>query len=377
MSVRRILLTADTVGGVWTYAVDLAQALGEIGIETMLVTTGPPPGATQRAVVEAIDGVELIEIDAALDWLAPDAAAIADAGRRISDIAARYDVDVVQLNAPALAADVRFGRPVVAVTHSCLATWWDAVERGELPEDFRWRAALTHKGMLAADAVVAPSHAFAAATQRVHRLPVAPLVVANGRALPAVAAKRTVRSGHAFTAGRLWDRGKNIATLDAAAALGAPILAAGPLAGPGGDGVTVEYLDCLGTLDAAAVGTRLAARPIVVSAALYEPFGLAMLEAAQAGCALVLSDIPTFREIWEDAAVFVPPRDATGFAQAITGLLADPAERARYGAAAVQVAERYTVAAMRDGMAAVYAAVARRPAVRVAGARAAGARVAA
>ena len=33
MSVRRILLTADTVGGVWTYAVDLAQSLGEVGIE--------------------------------------------------------------------------------------------------------------------------------------------------------------------------------------------------------------------------------------------------------------------------------------------------------------------------------------------------------
>ena len=43
--------------------------------------------------------------------------------------------------------------------------------------------------------------------------------------------------------------------------------------------------------------------------ARYEPFGLAVLEAAQAGCALVLSDIPTFRELWNGAAQFVPPGD--------------------------------------------------------------------
>ena len=44
----------------------------------------------------------------------------------------------------------------------------------------------------------------------------------------------------------------------------------------------------------------------------YEPFGLSILEAAMSGCALVLGDIPSLREIWGDAAVFVHPdnRDA-------------------------------------------------------------------
>ena len=40
--------------------------------------------------------------------------------------------------------------------------------------------------------------------------------------------------------------------------------------------------------------------------ARYEPFGLSALEAGLAGCALVLGDIP-MREVWHDAAMFVPP----------------------------------------------------------------------
>jgi glycosyltransferase involved in cell wall biosynthesis len=355
VSVDRILLTTDTVGGVWTYALDLAGSLGEIGVETVLVTMGPPPCDAQRAAVASLAGVTLVETDAALDWLARDPDTIASAAHRIGAVAHAHGVDVVQLNAPALAAGIDFGMPVVVVAHSCLASWWDAVETGPLPEDFAWRDALTRAGLLAADVVVAPSHGFAAAVRRVHQLPATPRVVHNGRA-PLLASQRP-QASHAFTAGRLWDRGKDLDTLDRAAALGPPILAAGPLVGPGGDTGRFDHLTCLGTLDAATLGERLAMRPVFVSAALYEPFGLAVLEAAQAGCALVLSDIATFRELWSDAAIFVAPRDAEGFAAAIEDLLAHPAERARRGAQAAKAAQRYTVAAMRDAMAAVYVSV--------------------
>jgi glycogen synthase len=61
--------------------------------------------------------------------------------------------------------------------------------------------------------------------------------------------------------------------------------------------------------------------------ARYEPFGLSALEAALSGCALVLGDIPSLREIWGDAAIFVSPDDATGFARALNNLIADPESR--------------------------------------------------
>src|SRR5207253_6229241 len=110
----------------------------------------------------------------------------------------------------------------------------------------------------------------------------------------------------------------------------------------------------LGELDEAGIGRRLSARPVFVSTALYEPFGLAVLEAAAAGCPLVLSDIPTFRELWDGAALFVAPRDADGFARAIGDLVGDDAARHALGRAARMRATRYTPAATAAAMAALY-----------------------
>lgn len=61
--------------------------------------------------------------------------------------------------------------------------------------------------------------------------------------------------------------------------------------------------------------------------ALYEPFGLSVLEAALSGCALVLGDSASLREIWGDAAVFVPPDDKDAIAYAINSLIADSRRR--------------------------------------------------
>ena len=48
---------------------------------------------------------------------------------------------------------------------------------------------------------------------------------------------------------------------------------------------------------------------IYVAPALYEPFGLTVLEAALSGCSLVLSDIPSFRENWDGAALLISTED--------------------------------------------------------------------
>jgi glycosyltransferase involved in cell wall biosynthesis len=151
--------------------------------------------------------------------------------------------------------------------------------------------------------------------------------------------------------------------IDAAAArIAVPVRAAGPLAGPSGAKVLFDNIHCLGTLGEVELGRWLSARPVFVSAALHEPFGLAVLEAASAGCALVLSDIPAFRELWEEVAVFVDPRDEDGFARAIGNLVADDFERAVLGRAARERAARYTPDAMAAQMANLYRSLL--PAVR-------------
>jgi glycosyltransferase involved in cell wall biosynthesis len=159
----------------------------------------------------------------------------------------------------------------------------------------------------------------------------------------------------AFTAGRLWDRGKDLATLDRAASrLGVPVKAAGALIGPNGDTASFEHLSTPGPMDERALAGCLAARPVFVSSAVYEPFGLAVLEAAAAGCPLVLSDISSFRELWGDAATFVTPRDETGFAEAVEALIGDARMRLAQGEKARRVARLYTVERMAARMAAIY-----------------------
>lgn len=351
MSALRVLMTVDAVGGVWTYALDLAAALRPLGIETVLAVLGPAPSDAQRA---AAKDVRLVETGLDLDWLAPDEAAVRETARAVAALARRERVDLIQLNQPALAAEP-MPVPVVAAVHSCVATWWAAVEQGPLPEAFAWQTALVRAGLARADAVVCPSTAFAEAVRAIYHLPVAPEVVPNGRRAADVPTATT--ADHAFTAGRLWDRGKNLAVLDrAAASLSAPLLAAGPVEAPHGERVALERIEALGQLGADQVTAQLARRPVFVSAARYEPFGLAVLEAAQAGCALVLSDIPTFRELWSDAATFVDADDADGFARAITALIADPDTREAEGAAARGRSSRFTAEAMARGMADLFRA---------------------
>jgi glycosyltransferase involved in cell wall biosynthesis len=353
----RLLMTADAAGGVWTYALDLAAGLAPLGVETVLAVIGPGPNAAQRAQAEAVPGLRLHVTGLPLDWLADAPEAVLAAGRSLAALAQEARVDIVHLNSPAHAAGGSFPMPLVAVSHSCTATWWDAVRGGALPEDFAWRADLMRRGALAAAELVVPSLAFGEMTARRYALPRAPVVVHNGRGpLPSGAVPPAdAPAVFAFTAGRLWDAGKNIGALDRVAArLDLPVFAAGPLSGPDGTRVSASHLHTPGMLDETALAGWLARRPIYVSLALYEPFGLAVVEAAQAGCPLVLSDISSFRELWDGAAVFVPADDEEAADRAISALAADERERMRLGTEARSRAARYTVEAMAASMNGVY-----------------------
>lgn len=346
-------MTADAVGGVWQYSLDLAGSLRPRGVETTIAVLGPPPTDDQQRDAERA-GVAIVVTELPLDWTATSAHEVDEAGAAILRLAEANASDVVHLNSPALAANRRFTAPVVAVAHSCVATWWRAVREGPLPPEFRWRSELVRLGYRAADAVLAPSEAFAEATQQIYRLAAKPEVVRNGRRASGVSVAGREET-FVFTAGRLWDEGKNVGALDRAAGrISIPVVAAGPLSGPNGARVRVEHVRSLGALDDEGIARQLAKQPIFVSTALYEPFGLAVLEAAQAGCALVLSDIPTFREMWDGVATFVPPRSDEAVAAVIDHLARDPDARRRLGTAARDRAGSYSTEAMGSGVLAVY-----------------------
>ncbi len=109
------------------------------------------------------------------------------------------------------------------------------------------------------------------------------------------------------------------------------------------------------------------ARTLVFAApALYEPFGLAILEAAGSGMALVLGDIPTLRELWNDAAIFVDPADDAALAEAIARLHAEPELAAALGAAAQARAARYPSETTISALWKLHASFARSPLLEMA-----------
>lgn len=342
--IRRLLLTTDAVGGVWRYSLDLARGLSERGTGCVLAVLGPAPDVAQREEARAVPGLELVQTGLPLDWTADDAGALEAASARLATLAALTGVASVHLHAPALVGEAAWPAPVVTVAHSDVGTWWRAMRDGEPPADLAWRVAATGAGLRAADRVIAPTAAHAAAVRAVYG-DLAITVVPNGAAATDVAG---VRDRAVLTAGRLWDEAKGAAVLDrAAAGLGVPVRAAGPLRGPTGGCARFGALDLLGSLDGAAMARAYASATVFASAARYEPFGLSVLEAALSGMRLVLQDIPTLRELWDGAARFVAfDADWPDALRAALDAEGDGGARERAG--------HYTVDAMVDGTLAVH-----------------------
>ena len=111
---------------------------------------------------------------------------------------------------------------------------------------------------------------------------------------------------------------------------------------------------CLGLLSERDIAGWLARAAIFALPARYEPFGLLPLEAALSGCALVLGDTPSLREVWDDAADYVDPDDPKALQLAILRLTSSPTLLESRGRAARARAARYTPQRMADGYLDIY-----------------------
>jgi glycosyltransferase involved in cell wall biosynthesis len=153
-----------------------------------------------------------------------------------------------------------------------------------------------------------------------------------------------------FSAGRVWDEAKNLAVLShVAKMLDWPVCIAGSARHPDGGERPLAHVQMLGFLEAGDMAAWLSCASIYCLPALYEPFGLSVLEAAISGCALVLGDIPSLRENWEGAAAFVPPGDERALACELQELIANGPRRASLAAAAHTRALEFTPARMAAG----------------------------
>jgi glycosyltransferase involved in cell wall biosynthesis len=352
---RRVLITLDAVGGVWRYAIDVARGLAEYDAKCLLVGFGPEPDATQRAACDLLGNAEIVWTDQQLDWMVSDPAALDTIATKLSRLARGWDADVLHLNLPSQAAGLSHDRPAVVASHSCVPTWWEAVRRTELPVEWEWQRKRNREGFRRAEAVLVPSAGHGAALRRVYgHMPLLHVVYNAIAVTPLEHPKDPL----ILAVGRWWDEGKNGRILDEAATSSPwPIVVVGPRFGPNGQSTTFRNVTTRGSLAHQDILTLMRKAAIFAAPSRYEPFGLAVAEAAVSGAALVLADIPTFRELWNDAALFVHPDDADGWAGAFTTLAADPTRRRMLATQAIERAGQFGLPRQAARLHNVYAMV--------------------
>jgi glycogen(starch) synthase len=310
-NIRRVLMTTDTVGGVWTFTLELAEALAASGIEVVLAAMGGTPSADQAAEASAIPRLFLLGSDFNLEWMEDPWADVEASGKWLLKLEHDYCPDIVHLNSFGHGA-LPWRAPTVLTVHSTVMSWFADVKGKPAPDCWNRYRDLVAGSLRAVDFVTAPSRALAA-----HITNVDCRVIPNGRN-PAKF-YRAAKEPFIFTAGRLWDEAKNVkAVAQIAAELPWPVY----LAGESKD-ARLEGCHMLGRLPANRISDWYARAAIYAMPARYEPFGLSILEAALSGCALVLGDIPSLHEIWEQDALFASPDDTGALRKTIEALIAD------------------------------------------------------
>jgi glycosyltransferase involved in cell wall biosynthesis len=196
--------------------------------------------------------------------------------------------------------------------HSDILSWrrW-TLGLSDVPVEWRSYTSLVREALSRADRVAAVSRFLATEVTELYEVHRPVEVIHNGWPVPHV--EFGAREPSTLVAGRVWDAAKNI-TLVAEAAQGwqpGPVYLAGETGHPDGGQATIPPpLRAMGFLDRADLDTLLRRASIYLSAARYDPFGLLPLQAALHGCALLLSDIPSYREVWGDTATFFRSGDA-------------------------------------------------------------------
>lgn len=337
-------MTTDAVGGVWQYSERLSRELARRGHEITLAVVGPEPSAAQRLDIAATDGIHVAVFPAKLEWMPDSYADTRRTGDWLLMLEDRHRTDVVHINGFCHGA-LPWRSPTLVVAHSCVRSWWRACHRSDPPPEWDGYVRRVVRGLRAASLVVAPTAAFLAQIEALYG-PLGPSRVITNGGDPAFRPRS--KRAYALAIGRIWDRAKNFERLDRIAGRAAwPVVLAGDAVDPTtGAERLPQSARYLGRLPQKTLARWLGHAGIFVHPAIYEPFGLAALEAACAGCALVLADIPTLRELWGGAAVFFDPHADDDLLSTLDALAANAGRRAALAARAQRQARRFGIGRM-------------------------------
>lgn len=341
-----VLVTADTVGGVWTYTRELVTGLVRRGVRVTLVSFGSIPEPCQTAWMEGLRNLDYRPTAFRLEWMQESADDIRASSEYLLTVIREKHPDLLHLNQfcyGALESDV----PKIVMAHSDVLSWWDSVH-GDVPPDagwIRWYRKTVEQGLGGATMLLAPSCWMLTQIEKHYGPQRDSAVIHNGRN-PNLFNPQGKKEDFVLTVGRMWDPGKQVSILTERDC-GWPVILAGRNEHPDETyRQNVAPVACSGTVEIRGTQTPEQLRLLYFRAAIYaatsryEPFGLAPLEAALSRCAIVANDIPAFRELWGETVCYFSNNDPDSLREALAGLRKNRDLRHHYAEMSYQRARR-------------------------------------
>ena len=353
-----VLVTADTLSGAWSYTRELVTGLVTRGVRVTLVSFGDIPLPEQTTWMDHLHGLEYLPTAFRLEWMQEAEEDLAESSAFLRSVVREVRPDVLHLNQFCygnLSVDV----PRVVMAHGDLITWTEAVQdrplRGARPT--RWYRETVSEGIAGADALVAPSAWMLDRISACYGSPSRSEVIYPGRN-PIFFNPYVSKDDCVLAVGRLVDTSKQVFLLTQQAH-SIPVCIVGseqtvptpriPIRADVKVAVDQTSVAIRGPQTESQLRALYSRAAIFAATARYEPLGMAALEAAFSRCAIIANDIPSFREIWGDAALYFRTNDAESLAESIRLLSEDRPMRRAYAELAYNRArDRFTTKRMID-----------------------------
>jgi glycosyltransferase involved in cell wall biosynthesis len=342
-----VLVTADTVGGVWTYTRELVAGLSRRGHLVTLVSFGEIPAHSQREWLDGLRNVDYRATAFKLEWMQESEDDLRQSSEFLQDVIAETRPDLLHFSQFHYGS-LKVGIPKIVIAHSDVVSWWVAVH-GEEPKPSPWSTSyrdIVRKGLSGADVVIAPSRWMLGAVSAHYGKPRHGIVIYNGRN-PGLFNPHMSKDDLVVSVGRVWDKAKQLSLLmDSEHKV--PVWIAGEEEHPDpafqGNKLRARGVRLCGRQSEAQVRRLFGRASMYVAASQYEPFGLAPVEAALSRCAVIANDIPTFRELWGDTACYFERNNAQDLARTIDRLQQDNELRLTYSNLAYRRARQWFTA---------------------------------
>jgi glycogen synthase len=349
-----ILVTADTLGGVWTYARELVTGLVRRGARVTLLSFGDIPQESQTGWMQGLRDLDYRPTGFKLEWMQNSEGDMEASLDYLRAVVEETRPDLLHLNQfyyGVLETEI----PKLVVAHSDVVSWWWAVHKQKPVESawLRWYRDIVSSGLNGATAIAAPS-AWMLEQVQTHYGPFPRTAVIHNGRTPGLFKPHQLKAETVVTVGRLWDGGKNAGLL-LRDEMPLPVHIIGADRHPELNTGAFQMEEIRANVhlepqqNEKELSSVFARAAIYAATSQYEPFGLAPLEAALSRCAVVASDIPSFREVWDGAAVFFRSNDVQDLRGALERLAGDPGLRRRHANLCYDRARRnFTAAQMVD-----------------------------